>query len=291
MSERWRHSRRLGLTLIEIVVVIGVIAVLVSVLMPCLGHAREAGRGASCAASLRQAGLGLAMYLDDQDGSFFPYYQDIPMPDGGRRWWFGFEPGGPASNPSQKNRAIDKVAGFLGPYMSQTVKDFVCPSFPYASGGYSQKFAPSAGGYGYNIAGLAGFGNGNKLRKLSEIAGKTSDMFALADGIHFDKLDYSSNPPLSQGFNEPAYILWQNPAQFASNAGVNGGYGHFRHVRSANVLYVDGHAAAQPVRRTLHPFSGRGLGPVANLSDDMLRTRAVQQGNAVQQVDVIYGVP
>jgi hypothetical protein len=28
-----------------------------------------------------------------------------------------------------------------------------------------------------------------------------------------------------------------------------------------------------PSRRALHPFSARGLGPVANLSDDSLRTR------------------
>src|SRR5207253_1852415 len=103
-----------------------------------------------------------------------------------------------------------------------------------------------------------------------------SDIFALADGIHFDRLDYSSSPPLKQTFNEPPYIQWQESSLFNSNAGINGGFGHFRHAARANVLYLDGHASAQPLRHRPHPYSSKGLGPVGNLSDDALRLKEVK---------------
>jgi len=280
--------------LIEVLICVGVIALLLALVMPALGRAREAGRGASCAASLHQAGLAMSMYLDDNEGSFFPYYQDIPGTGGGRRWWFGFEKGGPAMNPSQRNRPLERAAGFLGRYLSGSASDFLCASFPFAASGFFRKFAVPAGGYGYNTAALGG---SNPLapasiqpRKIQEFVGRTSDVFCLADGIHFDRLDYSSTPPLKQTFNEPPFIQWQSPPLFCSNVGVNGGFGHFRHAGRATVLYLDGHAAAQPPRRPAHPYSGRGLGPVGNLSDDSLRVQEIRRGNTTLAVDLIYGL-
>jgi hypothetical protein len=57
------------------------------------------------------------------------------------------------------------------------------------------------------------------------------------------------------------------------------------------VMYLDGHVAGQPVRRPPHPFSKRGYGPVANLSDDALRTTRVRKGQTDLDLDVIYGLP
>lgn len=49
-------------TLVELLVVISIIAVLLAVLMPALGKARESGRRVVCMANLRQWGLGFSMY-------------------------------------------------------------------------------------------------------------------------------------------------------------------------------------------------------------------------------------
>lgn len=287
--------RPTAFTLIELLVAVSVIALLVAVLLPALSAARQAGRGSVCLAALRGAGLAMQMYLDDNDGSFWPYYVDLPGGGGGRRWWFGFEPGGPSVNPWQGNRVLVKREGFLGAYMTASPVDLLCPGFPFTSGRYFAKFSPAAGGYGYNTAGLGGHSwldpTLSRPRKVQELAGRTSDIFALADGIHFDRLDYSGAAPLDQTFNEPAYIQWQDPSQFSRNSGINGGFAHFRHNDRAHVLYLDGHAAAQPPRRPMHPYSTKGFGPVGNLSDEALRTSTVQRGRVLFQVDKVYGLP
>lgn len=282
-------------TLIELLVVTSVTAAVIGILLPALKSAREAGRSSVCLAALRGAGIGMQMYLDDNDGSFWPYYVDVAGSETGRRWWFGFEPGGPSANPLEGHRRLEKASGFLGKYLTASPVDLLCPSFPFSSGKYFAKFSPAAGGFGYNTAGLGGHGGIDPLdttpRKIQELTGRTADIFALADGIHFDRLDYSGASPLDQTFNEPAYIQWQDPSLFSRNAGLNGGFAHYRHNSRAQVLYLDGHAGGQPVRRPQHPFSVKGFGPVGNLSDDSLRAVTIQRGRATFQIDIIYGLP
>src|SRR5438270_12566113 len=59
---------RRGFTLIELLVVIAIIALLISILLPALGLAREQGKAAKCVSNLRQIGLFHHMYLDQEDG-------------------------------------------------------------------------------------------------------------------------------------------------------------------------------------------------------------------------------
>jgi len=69
-------------TLVELIVVIGIIALLISILLPSLNRARESARKVTCGSNLRQIGLGLRMYAQDFKGQLFPvdrYYTEIFM--------------------------------------------------------------------------------------------------------------------------------------------------------------------------------------------------------------------
>jgi prepilin-type N-terminal cleavage/methylation domain-containing protein len=68
---RNRKSQQGGFTLVELLVVIAVISILAGMLLPVLENVANQARGISCMNNLKQIGLGIMSYVEDNDG-FMP---------------------------------------------------------------------------------------------------------------------------------------------------------------------------------------------------------------------------
>ena len=80
------YRRTLGFTLVELLVVIGIIAVLIAMLLPALAQAKEQAKRVECGSNLHMAGLSLVMYANDNKGKLPQHLGnsywliDLPIP-------------------------------------------------------------------------------------------------------------------------------------------------------------------------------------------------------------------
>lgn len=105
------RNHRTAFTLIELLVVVAIIVVLISILLPSLGQAREQAKTTSCLSNLRQIGIAINIYSAENDGFMVPADLDTDGDGAGNYNWVsllvdngiapkaGLEP----SNPSQSN--------------------------------------------------------------------------------------------------------------------------------------------------------------------------------------------
>ena len=85
-----RHlPRRCAFSLTELLVAIGVIAVLLALLMPVLARARRAARAATCAANLNQLGQAMLLYVQQNNGRLPAAHRFVQDPAvyADSRWW------------------------------------------------------------------------------------------------------------------------------------------------------------------------------------------------------------
>ena len=114
MLRRYQTRLRTGFSIVELLVVIGIISLLISLLLPALRAARENAKTVTCASQLRQLGMAFTMYANEHGGW---------LPD-----WSGWQvyPDGSSPYDSPGLGWVEKMA----PYLSPTSPVYHCPSFP-----------------------------------------------------------------------------------------------------------------------------------------------------------------
>jgi prepilin-type N-terminal cleavage/methylation domain-containing protein/prepilin-type processing-associated H-X9-DG protein len=119
-----------GFTLIELLVVIAIIALLMAIIMPALGKAKNLAQGIACKGNLKNYTLAVAMYCDDNDGRFcdprmcyFSTWERFPVESGlssyiHLRW----------CNGNIDLKSHPEYGGNLYRYLANA-KAFICPTY------------------------------------------------------------------------------------------------------------------------------------------------------------------
>ena len=207
----FHNPRRLAFTLVELLVVVGIIAVLIGLLLPVVVGARRSANQAACASNLRQWAIALNLYAD-QNQNWLP-----------RR--------GQGQKPAQTLTNYDDWFNALPPVLGQpsfqtlvtngqmpttdTRSLWICPELSGAANQYGLLF-----GYAMNMA--LSVRNAVQPDRITRV-GSGSTMVFLSDG----PAGYCSTLPfLSTG---------ASPAPFNPVA---------RHKSRVNIAFLDGHVAA-----------------------------------------------
>ena len=79
-APRRNRAQNFAFTLIELLVVIAIIAILAAILFPVFSRARENARKTSCLSNLKQIGLAMMQYTQDNDERFMHANHDATPP-------------------------------------------------------------------------------------------------------------------------------------------------------------------------------------------------------------------
>ena len=213
-DEKKMSSKHCGFTLIELLVVISIVALLISILLPALGKARQTAYAAKCMSLLKQYGISNEIYPSINKGRYLPI-----RTNGGRHNWY-------ANDAFRDNfgRPKRSAAGHW-----DWNRTFLCPTSRAQQEAYftSNKEGSMPDSYGYNLSGLSS----NLINKgipTSQII-KPGKKMMFADGLHDrlarNKSDMYTHETMTNGGNQVIA---------------------YRHDGATNVTYYDGHAAREP---------------------------------------------
>jgi len=196
-----------GITLIEILVVIVIIAVLAGLMFPLTAKLRERGKSATCMSNVKQMGSMLILYATDRGR--FPALQGLKE-DGtvGDIWPLILA----------KNGYMWDTPNVGAPPCGKGV--WTCPSCDYVSDAY--------GGYGIAEGEVMVYETGTaKSKRIDEIPRPSSTW--LVGDVRFTEAEPK----------RPWYAVWPNPNQWKDHSPGVG-----RHGDKANICMVDGHVEA-----------------------------------------------
>ncbi len=212
---RWYNRKNSGFTLVELLVVIGIISVLIAMLLPALNKARRQAKAVACASNLRQLGLAFQMYLQDNHNSYPPrMWRNSPSP---AQWY------NPNTWVGSGIYWFDLIEDKLGKtYATSTGIEFRCPEHETFVWGKSTNQLS----YGYNYYGdgtVAGWSGLNTVR-ASDVKDPPHTIL-LGDSIHYGIMTGGILPTAS---NYDTLSVGN------------------RHDGKANILWCDGHVDLHP---------------------------------------------
>jgi len=232
-------------TLVELLVVIGIIALLISLLLPAMSNARKAAQGAACMARMRELGTASIMYANDNKGYFPPICAGIWSP------WVTrptiFPTGGTAS---------ERDSTYLNRYLGEkdVVKRYVCPGLidqvPDVSGDYFS--------YRYNmyIGGIRGGNYGTQGNtqpyKMTELRLPSKYVLFVDDATVRSGVGNNLNSIWFRGLGgnyhrfDGANLMMHN-FSLVSAKNVGGVVAVLRQ-GLVNMTFADGHVGAIPIR-------------------------------------------